>query len=58
MVLIARYVAIGGIWVLTTYIAYIFKTNNSNVDKLKTMSCRHELKGYKRLDEADSKSLW
>lgn len=49
---------IGGIWIVFTVVGYgIYKTN-STTDKLIVMSCRNTLKKYKKLDEADNKSIF
>lgn len=58
MPLIAKYVALGGIWILTTYIAYIVKNNTTKENKLKVMSCRREIKRFSKLDEADKNSIF
>lgn len=58
MHLIAKYVALGGIWVLTTYVAYIAKSNGTKESKLKVMSCRREIKRFSKLDEADKNSIF
>lgn len=58
MHLIARYVALGGIWILTTYVAYIAKNNSTKENKLRVMSCRREIKRFSKLDEADKNSIF
>lgn len=57
---IAKYVALGGTWLLVSYIGYIVKSNTSKIKdtKLTVMSCRKQIKQFKRLDEADSNSIW
>lgn len=60
MIVIAKYITLGGTWILVSYIGYIIKTNSSktNNTKLKVMSCRRQVKKFKRLDEADNKSIF
>lgn len=60
MIVIAKYIALGGTWILVSYIGYIIKNNSgkTNNTKLKIMSCRRQVKKFKRLDEADNKSIF
>lgn len=60
MIVIAKYIALGGTWILVSYIGYIIKNNSgkANNTKLKIMSCRRQVKKFKRLDEADNKSIF
>lgn len=60
MVEIAKYVALGSTWLLVSYVGYIAKTKSSksNNTKLKVMSCRKQIKQFKRLDEADNNSIF
>lgn len=57
---IAKYVALGGTWLLVSYVGYLIKSNNDKGQstKLKVMSCRKQVKKFKRLDEADNKSIF
>lgn len=57
---ISKYVALGGTWLLVSYVGYLIKSNNdkSQSTKLKVMSCRKQVKKFKRLDEADNKSIF
>lgn len=57
---IARYIALGGTWILVSYVGYIIKSNSSksNNTKLKVMSCRRQVKRFKKLDEADNNSIF
>ncbi len=57
---IAKYIALGGTWILVSYVGYIIKSNSnkSNNNKLKVMSCRRQIKQFKRLDEADNNSIF
>lgn len=60
MVEIAKYIALGGTWILVSYLGYIAKTKSSNTNstKLKVMSCRRQVKRFKKLDEADNNSIF
>lgn len=60
MVVIAKYIALGGTWILVSYLGYIAKTKSSktNNTKLKVMSCRRQIRRFKRLDEADNNSIF
>jgi hypothetical protein len=52
-------IAFAGAWLSISYLAYTFKSsNNKNKDKLKVMSVRKVLKQYKRLNDADNKSIF
>lgn len=57
---IAKYIALGGTWLLVSYVGYIIKSKSSktNNTKLKVMSCRRQVKKFKKLDEADNKSIF
>ncbi|HAK41626.1 MAG TPA: hypothetical protein DCM59_01405 [Clostridium sp.] len=57
---IAKYIALGGTWILVSYVGYIIKSNSnkSNNNKLKVMSCRRQIKQFKRLYEADNNSIF
>lgn len=57
---IAKYIALGGTWILVSYVGYVAKTksNKTNNTKLKVMSCRRQVKRFKRLDEADNNSIF
>jgi len=60
MIVIAKYIALGGTWILVSYVGYIAKINSSktNNTKLKIMSCRRQVKKFKKLDEADNNSIF
>ncbi|MGN9160051.1 hypothetical protein [Clostridium sulfidigenes] len=60
MIVIAKYVALGGTWLLVSYVGYIIKNNSgkTNNTKLKVMSCRRQIRRFKRLDEADNNSIF
>ena len=57
---IAKYTALGCTWLLISYIGYLIKTNNdkNETTKLKVMTCRKQIKTFKRLDDADNKSIF
>ncbi|MEG0133427.1 MAG: hypothetical protein RR851_02755 [Clostridium sp.] len=59
-VVIAKYVLVGGVWLLVSYVAYLAKNGmNTNKDtKLKVMSCRKQVRQFKKLDDADKNTLW
>ncbi len=60
MIVIAKYIALGGTWILVSYLGYIAKTKSSktNNTKLKIMSCRRQIRRFKKLDEADNNSIF
>lgn len=53
-----NYLLYGLIWVTVTYTAYAIKNPGDKKDKLKVMSCRSKLRRFKKLNEADSKSIF
>lgn len=60
MIVIAKYIALGGTWILVSYLGYIAKTKSgkTNNTKLKIMSCRRQIRRFKKLDEADNNSIF
>lgn len=52
-------IALAGAWLSTSFLIYILKhSNNTSGNKLKVMSVRKVLKQYKRLNDADNKSIF
>lgn len=49
---------IGGVWIVFTLVGYGIYKSNSTQERLRIMSCRNTLKKYKKLDEADNKSIF
>ncbi|WMJ81988.1 hypothetical protein RBU49_06990 [Clostridium sp. MB40-C1] len=47
-----------GIWFSVSVLAYTFNQSCNSEDKLKVMSVRRTLKQYKRLNDADNKSIF
>lgn len=60
MIVIAKHIALWGTWILVSYVGYIAKTKSSktNNTKLKVMSCRRQIRRFKKLDEADNNSIF
>lgn len=57
---IAKYVVLGATWILVSYVGYIAK-NNINTNKntrLRVMSCRKQVRQFKKLDDADKNSIF
>lgn len=52
-------IAFAGVWLSISFLAYNLKhTNSTSKKKLKVMSVRKVLKQYKRLNDADNKSIF
>lgn len=47
-----------GSWIGFTVVGCCVVKLRNNKEKLRVMSCRHTLRQYKKLDDADNKSLF